>query len=227
MVIEILTLFPKMFEGPLGESMMKRAQRKGAVKIRVVDLRRFSRDKHKKTDDRPFGGGPGMVLSVEPIHLALVALKKRRPSPYVILLSAGGKLFTQRSARRLSKQKRLIFICGHYEGVDERVKRWVDEEISIGEYVLTCGEIPAMVIVDCVTRLLPGVLGDATSSDSESFEIGFVEYPHYTRPRVYQGMKVPGVLLSGDHEKISEWRMQKALLRTLKVRPELLKGKFR
>jgi len=226
-IIDILTLFPKMFQGPFEESMVQRAKTKGALNLKIVDLRRFSRDKHKKADDRPFGGGPGMVLSVEPIHRSLVALQKKGPAPYVILLSAGGQPFNQRSARRLSKKKRVILICGHYEGVDERVKRWVDEEISIGEYVLTCGEIPAMVFVDCIARLLPGVLGDASSSDSESFEIGLVEYPHYTRPRVYQGMKVPGVLLSGDHQKISEWRMEKALSRTLKIRPELLKGKSR
>ncbi len=225
MTIDILTLFPKMFDGgPLRESMIKRAQESRAVKIQIVDIRRFSRDKHKKADDRPFGGGPGMVLAVEPIYRALLSLKKRAPRPYVILLSAGGKPFTQRLARRLSQKKRLIFVCGHYEGVDERVKQWVDEELSIGEYVLTCGEIPAMVVVDSVIRLLPGVLGE-NSSDTESFETGLLEYPQYTRPRIFQGMKVPEILLSGNHKKIAEWRGKKAVERTLKNRPELLKGK--
>lgn len=226
MTIDILTLFPKMFDGgPLSESMIKRAQESRAVKIRIVDIRRFSRDKHKKADDRPFGGGPGMVLAVEPIYRALVSLKKRGAKPYVVLFSAAGKPFTQRVARRLSQKKRLIFVCGHYEGVDERVKQWVDEELSIGDYVLTCGEIPAMVVVDSVVRLLPGVLGDENSSDAESFETGLLEYPHYTRPRVFQGMKVPEILLSGDHKRIAEWRGKKAIERTLSSRPELLKGK--
>ena len=226
MVVHILTLFPKMFEGPFDESMVKRARNKRLVKIHIVDIRRFSKDKHKKADDRPFGGGPGMVLSVEPIYRALLSVKKKNPASYSILLSAGGKPFTQKTARRLSKKKHLILICGHYEGVDERVKRWVNEELSIGDYVLICGEIPAMAMVDSVVRLLPGVLGDSTSSGSESFEAGLLEYPHYTRPRSFQGMKIPDVLLSGDHKKIAAWRMEKAVERTLKNRPEFLKGRF-
>jgi len=226
MIVHILTLFPKMFEGPFDESMVKRAKNKRLVKIHIVDIRHFSKEKHKKADDRPFGGGPGMVLSVEPIYRALLSVKKKDPVPYSILLSAGGKPFTQKTARRLSKKKHLIFVCGHYEGVDERVKRWVNEELSMGDYILTCGEIPAMAIVDSVVRLLPGVLGDSTSSGSESFETDLLEYPHYTRPRIFQGMKIPDVLLSGDHKKIADWRMEKAVERTLKNRPELLKGKF-
>lgn len=224
MVIDILTLFPGMFEGPFGESIVRRAKAKRAVQIRFTDIRKFSKDKHKKADDRPFGGGPGMVLSIDPIHRALASVKKKGSST-VILLSAGGKLFTQKTARRLARKKHLVFICGHYEGVDERVKRWVDEELSIGDFVLTCGEIPAMVIVDALVRLLPGVLGDARSSGSESFETGLLEYPHFTRPRDFRGMKVPEVLLSGNHEKISAWRMKKSIERTRKNRPELLKGK--
>lgn len=225
MEIEILTLFPKMFEGPFGESILKRAKTKRLVEIRIVDIRPFSKDKHKKADDRPFGGGPGMVLSIEPIHRALLSLKrKKKTPPYVILLSASGKVFDQATARRLSKRKHLILICGHYEGVDERIKRWVDEELSIGNYILTCGEIPAMVIVDSVIRLLPGVLGDDRSTQFESFEKGLLEHPQYTRPRNFLGVKVPGVLLSGNHQKIAEWRMKKALERTFRNRPQLLKG---
>ena len=224
MTLEILTLFPKMFEGPLSESIVKRAEKRRSVKIRVIDLRRFSKDKHKKADDRPFGGGPGMVLTVEPIYRALSFLRKKSGKPHVILLSASGKRFDQRTARRLSKKKRLILICGHYEGVDERIKRWIDEELSIGDYILTCGEIPAMVIADSIIRLIPGVLGDDTSSETESFEKGLLEYPHYTRPRLFKGIKVPDILLSGDHKRIAAWRMEKAVERTLKNRPELLKG---
>ena len=224
MRIDILTLFPKMFDGPLTESILKRAKERRLVKIQVVDIRRFSTERHRKADDRPFGGGPGMVLTAEPIYRALSFLKRKGPKPYVVLLSAGGKRFRQEQARRLSKKKRLVLICGHYEGVDERIKRWVDEEFSIGEYVLTCGEIPAMVMVDSVVRLLPGVLGDERSSGSESFEAGLLEYPQYTRPRLFKGLKVPAILLSGDHKRITEWRTKKAVERTLKNRPELLKG---
>ena len=224
MEIQILTLFPKMFEGPMSESILKRAKQKRLVKIEVIDLRPFSKDKHRKTDDRPFGGGPGMVLSVEPIYRALSVLKRRKPDPFVILLSAGGGRFHQKIARKLAKKEHLILICGHYEGVDERVKRWVDQELSIGDYVLTCGEIPATVIVDSVVRLIPGVLGDDQSARSESFEKGLLEYPHYTRPSLFRGRKVPEILLSGDHKRIAEWRMRKAVERTRKHRPELLKG---
>ncbi|MFH1858438.1 MAG: tRNA (guanosine(37)-N1)-methyltransferase TrmD [Candidatus Omnitrophota bacterium] len=222
MEIQILTLFPGMFKGPFEESILKRAQNKRLVKIDIIDLRSFSRDKHKKADDRPFGGGPGMVLSVEPIYQALRALRRKTPKPYVILLSASGPLFRQKMARFLSRKRRLVMICGHYEGVDERVKRWVDAELSIGDYVLTCGEIPAMVITDSVARLIPGVLGDKDSAGWESFEKGLLEYPHYTRPSAFRGMKVPKVLLSGDHQRIAEWRMKKAVERTLRNRSELL-----
>ncbi len=216
-----------MFEGPFGESMIKRAREKGAFTLKVIDLRSFSKDKHKKADDRPYGGGPGMVLSVEPIHRALDFLKKKKPKAHVILLSASGKVFHEKRARALSQKKRLIFICGHYEGVDERVKRWIDEDYSIGDYVLTCGEIPAMVMVDAVARLLPGVLGDSRSKEEESFRNGLLEYPHYTRPETYRGISVPRVLLSGNHPKIQEWRMEQAIKRTRKIRPELLKGRSR
>ena len=225
MIIDILTLFPKMFEGPLSESMLKRAQALGAVQIRVHNLRDFSKDKHRKADDRPFGGGPGMVLCLQPIYDALQRLKKRGPKPFIILLSAGGKRFDQAMAKRFARHKRLLFICGHYEGVDARLKRWIDQELSIGDYVLTGGELPAMVVVDCVVRLLPGVLGHQDSAREESFEGGLLEYPQYTRPRVFKGMKVPEILFSGDHSEISTWRQRQALKGTLKERPDLLKGR--
>ncbi len=222
MEIDVLTLFPKMFRGPFSESIVQRAVKKGLVTLRIVDIRRFSTDKHKKADDRPYGGGPGMILLVDPIVRALSALKKGR-SPYVVLLSAGGKRLTQRTARKFSRKERLVLICGHYEGVDERIKRWVHEECSIGDYVLTGGEIPAMVVIDSVIRFLPGVLGDERSSDSDSFEEGLLEYPQYTRPRVYRGLKVPEVLLSGNHQQIAAWRKRQALAKTARNRPELLK----
>lgn len=232
MIIDVLTLFPKMFEGPLSESMLKRAAAKGAVTVRVHDLRDFSRDKHRKADDRPFGGGPGMVLSIQPIGDALTRLKRKGPRPFVVLLSASGRRFDQRSARRLSKRKRLVLVCGHYEGVDARIRRWIDEELSIGDYVLTGGELPAMVVIDCVVRLLPGVLGHEDSNREESFsaiggsafggERGLLEYPQYTRPRVFRGLKVPEILFSGDHSRIAQWRLQKSLEKTLKARPDLI-----
>jgi len=222
MIIDILTLFPKMFKGPLGESILKRAAAKGVVDIRLHDLRDFTKDRHRKADDRPFGGGPGMVLLIEPIYGALRALKRKGPKPFVVLLSAGARRLDQALARRLSKRKRLILICGHYEGVDARIKRWVDQELSIGDYVLTGGELPAMVVVDTVVRLLPGVLGHHDSPQEESFELGLLEYPHYTRPRVFRGLKVPEILLSGNHEAISRWRRRMALERTMKERPDLL-----
>ena len=227
MVIDILTLFPKMFEGPLSESILKRAQALGAVRLRVHDLRRYSKGKHRKADDRPYGGGPGMVLLIQPIYEALKALKKKGPKPWTILLSAAGERFNQTAARRFARRKRLILICGHYEGVDARVSRWVDQELSIGDYVLTGGELPAMVVADGVVRLLPGVLGHKDSAQEESFEEGLLEYPHYTRPRAFQGMKVPEILFSGDHGKISAYRRETALQRTRKERPDLLKGKQR
>ena len=232
MIIDILTLFPKMFQGPLSESMLKRAVEKGCVQIRIHDLRAFSKDRHKKADDRPYGGGPGMVFLVQPIYDALKALKKKGPKPWVVLLSASGERFGQRTARRFAKRKRLVLICGHYEGVDARLRRWIDQELSIGDYVLTGGELPSMVVTDCVVRLLPGVLGHEDSAQEESFsaiggEQGVLEYPHYTRPRVFKGMKVPEILFSGNHSKISAWRRRAAMERTLKERPDLIKGKQR
>lgn len=226
MRIDILTLFPKMFDSVLGESILKRAQNKGAVKIKIHDLRDWTFDNHRSADDKPFGGGPGMVMKVEPVYLALEslgALKRRKAR--VILLTPQGSPLDQRSARKLSKEKELILICGHYEGFDERIRELADEEISIGDYILTCGEIPALVLIDSVVRLIPGVLGSEDSLESESFENGLLEYPHYTRPADFRGMKVPEVLLSGDHKRIEKWRKEEALKRTKTRRPDLLKKK--
>jgi len=223
--IDILTIFPKMFESPFQESILKKAQEKGLLKINLIDIRSFSRDKHKKVDDYPFGGGVGMVMKPEPIFEAwefACALNPDLPAK-TILLTPQGYTFNQAKAQELSKLNRLILICGHYEGIDERVReQLVDEEISIGDYVLTGGELPAMVLVDAVARLLPGVLGSEESAYKDSFSDGLLEYPQYTRPRVYRGLEVPEVLLSGDHEKIRLWRRRQSLLRTRQKRADLL-----
>lgn len=229
MRIDILTLFPGMFGNFLGESIMKRAREKGKADILLHNIRDYSADKRRKADDRPYGGGPGMVLQVGPIYNALKrimgqGLRVKGEGRRVVLMSPQGEKLTQRTARRLAKLKRLIVICGHYEGVDERVKKLlVDCEISIGDYVLTCGELPAMVLVDAVVRLIPGVLGDGESTASESFEDDLLEYPQYTRPASFCGMRVPDILLSGDHKKIAAWRMKEAVKRTKKCRPDLLR----
>jgi len=223
MKIDILTIFPEMFEGPFRESMIKRAQEKKLVEIKIHDLRQWTKDKHKTVDDKPFGGGPGMVIKVEVIDKALKDLKTDKTK--VILLSPQGKTFKQGKAQKLSKLKHIIMICGHYEGFDERIREHlVDEEISIGDYVLTGGEIPAMVIVDTVVRLIPGVVGNEKSIKDESFSKGWLEYPQYTRPADYKGWQVPEVLLSGDHEKIKKWRKEQAEKRTKLKRPDLLKS---
>lgn len=241
MIIDILTLFPKMFEGVLSESMLRIAQDKGLVVIRVHDLRDWTSDSHRSADDKPFGGGPGMVMKVEPVYRALkeLIIPPRRWGPHlrggirssrscgvkVILLTPQGEKFDQKTAKRLSKEKRLVLICGHYEGVDERVRALCDKEISIGDYVLTCGELPALVMVDAIVRLIPGVLGHSDSVKFESFENDLLEYPQYTRPAEFEGMKVPDVLVSGDHRKIDTWRKNQALKRTRERRPDLLKRK--
>ena len=222
MRIDIITIFPEMFEPVLNASMMKRAQNKGKVKIFVHDLRDYTRDKHRKVDDRPFGGGSGMVLSLEPLFRAVKALKKKKTR--VILLCPQGKKFNQKAAGKLSRYDHLILICGHYEGVDERVRLYLaDEDISIGDYVLTGGELAAMVLVDAVVRLLPGVSGDKNSLNFESFEGNLLEYPQYTRPSVLRGMRVPALLLTGDHGKIEAWRRKEAVKRTRRNRPDLLR----
>jgi tRNA (guanine37-N1)-methyltransferase len=227
MRIDIVTIFPKMFVPVLGESIIKRAQNKGKVSIHIHDLRDYTKDRHRKVDDRPFGGGSGMVLCADPIFRAVEKLKQdtrsRKRDLKIILLSPQGKKLTQEIAKKLAKNKHLILVCGHYEGVDERVReKLVDEEISIGDYVLTGGELPAMVLTDALVRLIPGVLGDKNSLNFESFEGNLLEYPHYTRPAVYRGLKVPEILLSGDHKKIEIWRKKEALKRTGKRRPDLL-----
>lgn len=225
MRIDIISVFPKMFEPVLNSSILKRAQAKKKVRILIHDLRDYAVDKHRSVDDRPFGGGPGMVMKPEPLFRAVKGISSKAIGykPWVILMCPQGKTLTQKMAKKLSRRKHLILICGHYEGVDERVRQYlVDEEISIGDYVLTGGELPAMVLVDAVARLLPGVLGDKNSLNFESFEGNLLEYPQYTRPQDYQGMKVPAILLSGDHKKISLWREKEALKRTKKKRPDLI-----
>jgi len=219
---DIITIFPDLFRPFVHESIIKRAHEKKKVVIHVHDLRRFSNNKHKKVDDRPFGGGPGMVMTPQPIFKAIQNIKGKRKA-HVILTSPAGTPFNQRIAKRLAKQKNLIILCGHYEGIDERVRiKLVDETISIGDYVLTGGEVPAMVLVDCMTRLIPGVLGKHESLQDESFEHNLLEYPQYTRPANFRGMNVPNVLLSGHHKDIGQWRKAQALARTKKLRPDLL-----
>ncbi len=228
MKIDVVTIFPQMFTGPFEESIVKRAQEKNLVSIAVHDLRKGTTDKHKTVDNSPYGGGPGMVMMVEPIDKAIRSLLTKRgdflAKPRVILMTPQGKTFSQAKAQELSKLEHLIFICGHYEGVDERVREHlVDEEISIGDYVLTGGELPAMVVVDSLVRLIPGVLGKEASLDEESFASGLLEYPHYTRPEEFRGWKVPDVLLSGNHSEIAKWRKEQAMKRTKRRRPDLLK----
>jgi tRNA (guanine37-N1)-methyltransferase len=220
MRIDVLTLFPKMFENVLGESILKRAQAKGLAEIRVHNLRDWTSDAHRSADDKPFGGGAGMVKKVEPVYEALEELSGKSK---VILLTPQGKRLEQGLVKRLAKEKRLVLICGHYEGVDERIRELADEEISIGDYVLTCGELPALVLIDSVVRLIPGVLGDDESAKFESFENGMLEYPQYTRPAVFKGKSVPQVLLSGNHKNIEDWRKREALKRTRERRPDLLR----
>lgn len=207
MKIDILTIFPEILDSYLNESILKRAQQKKLVTFNVCNIRDFAKDKHKTTDDKPYGGGPGMVMKIEPLYNTLKSIKKKKKNR-IILLSAKGKTFNQKHAKRLSKYDQLIFICGRYEGVDERVsKNLADEELSIGDYILTGGELPAMVIADSVTRLIPGVLGKEESLKEESFsKEGYLEYPQYTRPEEFNKWRVPKILLSGDHKKIEEWR---------------------
>lgn len=221
MRIDIITIFPDVFT-PLNVSIVRRAVEKGIVNIKIWNLRDFTKDKHKKVDDTPYGGGKGMVLKCEPIFDAVEQIKKENRDAKVILTSPQGVLFNQKMANKLSKEKGLIIICGHYEGVDERVSSIVDYEISIGDYVLTGGELPAMVITDCVVRLLPGVLPEEAPS-FDSFHNYLLDWPAYTKPAVFRGMKVPEVLLSGDHKKIAIWRRQEAEKRTKERRPDLYK----
>jgi tRNA (guanine37-N1)-methyltransferase len=218
--IDVVTIFPEMLDGFLRASMMKRAIRKGALDLRTINLRDFATDKHKTTDDRPFGGGPGMVMKPEPIFAAVESV--RTPDSRVILMCPQGRVFRQSVARELAAAPHLIFICGHYEGVDERVREALaTDELSIGDYVLTNGVLPAAVVIDAVVRLLPGVLGGEGAAEQESFSAGALEYPQYTRPAEFRGMRVPDALLSGHHEQIARWRAEQSALRTRARRPDL------
>lgn len=220
---DIVSIFPGMFESPFGDSIIQRARDEGLLDIRVHDLRDYSLNKHKKVDDTPFGGGVGMVMNVEPIARAITEIKKEVPDTRTILLSPGGRPFDQEKARELSGLSSLTLICGRYEGIDDRVRlHYVDEEISIGDYVLTGGELPAMVLVEAISRLVPGVLGDPESVVEESFSNDLLEYPQYTRPQDYEGFKVPEILVSGDPKKIRDWQKAQALKKTAQVRPDLL-----
>lgn len=225
MHITILTLFPAMFQGPFSESMVKRGVARGLIDVRVINIRDYTTDKHHVVDDAPFGGGPGMVMKPEPIFDAVEAARGAFPeaAAHVILLTPQGTVFNQQQARRLALKPHLIFICGHYEGVDERVhEHLADEELSLGDFVLTGGEPAAIAITDAVVRLVPGVLGDPESGASDTFAVGLIQYPQYTRPRVFRGWEAPDILLSGDHAEVARWRRAQSIRRTLDRRPELL-----
>ncbi|CAJ1315605.1 tRNA (guanosine(37)-N1)-methyltransferase TrmD [Paenibacillus nuruki] len=225
MKIDVLTLFPEMFTGVFGSSILGKAAAKGIVELNAINFRTYSKSKHGTVDDTPYGGGGGMVLKPEPIFDAVEDLAPASTfvSPRIILMCPQGEPFSQRKAEELAEEEHLILICGHYEGYDERIREHlVTDEISIGDYVLTGGEIPAMAAVDSIVRLLPGVLGNANSAVTDSFSTGLLEYPHYTRPVEYRGMKVPDILLSGHHANVEKWRREQSLLRTLERRPELL-----
>lgn len=222
MEFDILTLFPRIFEGPLDESILKRARESGLVNVRVHNLRDYTHDKHRVVDDRPYGGGPGMLMKPEPIFEAVEKLQ--RADSCVVLMTPQGRPFTQSLAQEFSRRPHLIVVCGHYEGVDERVREaLVDEEISIGDYVLTNGALAAAVVVDAVVRLLPGAIGHEQSASDDSFATGMLEGPQYTRPPEFRGMTVPDVLLSGNHVAIAKWRLEQARERTQDRRPDLLK----
>lgn len=225
MRIDIITLFPFMFRGPFDESIIKRARKKGILEINLHNLREFTDDRHRTVDDVPYGGGAGMVMKPEPLFRVVEKIKEERSSSWkVILLSPQGRPFAQEKAKELAEEEGLIFICGHYEGVDERVREHlIDEELSLGDFVLTGGELAAMVIIDAIARMLPGVLGCKDSIREDSFYQTLLDYPHYTRPTEFRGWKVPGVLISGNHQKIREWRKKKKLENTFKKRPDLLK----
>lgn len=222
MNIQVLSLFPPMFEGVFQHSIMKKAQDKGAVTLGVVDIREFA-DNKRQVDDYPFGGGAGMVLKPEPVFNAVESITNDGKKPRVILMCPQGERFTQKKAEELALEEELVFICGHYEGYDERIREYlVTDEISIGDFVLTGGELAAMTVIDSVVRLLPGVLGNSDSPVRDSFSTGLLEHPHYTRPAIYRDMAVPDVLTSGNHAKIEDWREEQGLKRTLERRPDLL-----
>jgi tRNA (guanine37-N1)-methyltransferase len=223
MRIDCLTLFPEMFESVLGHSILKRAQEKGLLEVVLTNIRDFAEGNYRKVDDKPYGGGPGMVMMPAPVFKSVEHAESLCPEePKIILLTPQGQLFDQAKARQLSQEKRLLLICGRYEGFDERIRTGLDaEEISVGDYVLSGGELPSMIIIDAVTRLINGVLGEEDSAKDDSFSDGLLEYPQYTRPEDYRGMKVPDILLSGDHAKIAEWRKKKSAERTKNRRPDI------
>ncbi len=224
MKFSIVTIFPDMVQAYFNASIMKRAVDNGIISVAVHNLRDYTKDKHKSVDDYPYGGGAGMVMKPEPFFRITEDLWPQKENRRIILLSPQGRLFSQRTAEELSReQKEIIFLCGRYEAIDERVKEQLaDDEISIGDYVLTGGELPALVIIDAVARLMPGVLGDSRSSEEDSFTCGLLDYPHYTRPEIFSGMKVPDVLLSGNHSEIKRWRKKQSLKLTLERRPDLI-----
>lgn len=225
MQIDILSLFPEMFEGPLTTSIIGKAREKGILSIDITDFRDFTTNKQHHVDDTPYGGGAGMLLQAQPIFDALDSVAARHPQPgKIILLDPAGRKFDEKIAHELSHEKHLTFICGHYEGYDERIRTRITDEISLGDYVLTGGELATMVIIDATVRLLPDVLGNNESAAGDSFSDGLLEYPQYTRPADFRGLKVPDVLISGNHQKIAEWRHKKSLRRTFERRPDLLKN---
>lgn len=224
MKIDVLTLFPRMFEGPMGESIIGKAVDKGLLDINISNFRDYSDNKHQTVDDYPYGGGAGMLLKVQPIYDNIQAIEKAAPDvkKRVILLAPAGKRFDQKMAEEFSQEEHLVFICGHYEGYDERIRTLVTDEVSLGDYVLTGGELGAMVMIDATVRLLPDVLGNQTSAQTDSYSTGLLEHPQYTRPAEYKGMKVPEVLTNGNHKLIEEWQLKESLRRTYQRRPDLL-----
>ena len=224
MKIFIVTGFPEFFKSPVETSILKNSIQKGKVTVEILNLRDFSNDKHKRIDDYPFGGGAGMVLMVEPIYKAITAIKEKNKGIKTILLSPQGELFSQSKARRLSKEEKFILICGHYRGIDERVRQFVDEEISIGDYIVSGGEAASLVILDAVARLVPDVIGNSESADGDSFEKGLLDHPHYTKPRDFMGSQVPEVLLSGNHKEIDKWKKKMAVDKTREKRRDLLES---
>jgi tRNA (guanine37-N1)-methyltransferase len=222
MIFTILTLFPNIFKTPLQESIIKKAIDKGSVKFNIINIRDFAEDIHKTCDDNPYGGGPGMVMKIEPIYKAMKFVEKNIGKPKYILLTPQGKIFNEDTAIRLSKVSHICLICGRYEGTDERMLAFIDEEISVGDYVLSGGEIPALILIDSITRRIPGVLGNEESIIDESLKGSLLEYPQYTRPDVFMEMEVPSVLLSGNHEEIKKWRRKEAIRKTILKRPDLM-----
>ena len=224
MKIDVLTLFPRMFEGPMGESIIGKAVNKGLLDINISNFRDYSDNKHQTVDDYPYGGGAGMLLKVQPIYDNIKAIEEAAPETKkrVILLDPAGKQFDQKMAEEFSQEEHLVFICGHYEGYDERIRSLVTDEVSLGDYVFTGGELGAMVMIDATVRLLPDVLGNQTSAQTDSYSTGLLEHPQYTRPAEYKGMKVPEVLTNGNHKLIEEWQLKESLRRTYLRRPDLL-----